>query len=162
MVRNDLEEQIVEHVIEFKDKHYRLAYSYVKNVDDALDIVQESISKAFAALDSLKNPSHLKTWFYGIVVNTSLDFLRKKKREVVLEQEVLSNTAGEYDSYENFDLKNALNDLPESYRIIIILRFFEDLKIQDIAEILNENVSTVKSRLYAGLKKMHIKMNREV
>lgn len=47
MSKTDLEEQIAEHVIEFKDRYYRLAYSYVRNADDALDIIQESIYKAF-------------------------------------------------------------------------------------------------------------------
>jgi len=82
MVKNTLEEQISEHVIEFKDRYYRLAYSYVKNSDDALDIVQESIYKAFASLDSLKSPSYIKTWFYKIIVNTSIDFLRKKRKKL--------------------------------------------------------------------------------
>lgn len=160
MGKNNMEEQIAEHVIEFKDRYYRLAYSYVKNADDALDIVQESIYKAFSSLDSLKNPDCIKTWFYRIVVNTSLDFLRKSKKEVIVGEEFLS-TGGKvtYDSYEDFDLKSALEELPDNYRSIIILRYFEDLKLQEIAEILNENVNTVKTRLYSGLKKLRIKMS---
>nr|WP_303873434.1 sigma-70 family RNA polymerase sigma factor [Tepidanaerobacter acetatoxydans] len=162
MSKTDLEEQIAEHVIEFKDRYYRLAYSYVRNADDALDIIQESIYKAFSSLDSLKNPSYIKTWFYRIVVNTSLDFLRKRKKEIVVSEVFLSaNDESEYDSYEDFDLKAALDDLPPNYRSIIILRYFEDLKLQEIAEILNENVNTVKTRLYAGHKKLRIKMNDE-
>jgi RNA polymerase sigma-70 factor (ECF subfamily) len=162
MGRNILEEQIANHVIKFKDKYYRLAYSYVKNADDALDIIQESIYKAFSSLDSLKNPSYMKTWFYRIVVNTSLDFLRKRKKEIMVGEEFLFNyNEVEYDSYEDFDLKAALDDLPKNYRSIIILRYFEDLKLQEIAEILNENVNTVKTRLYAGLKKLRIELNDE-
>lgn len=110
----------------------------------------------------MKNPSYIKTWFYRIVVNTSLDFLRKRKKEIVVSEVFLSaNDESEYDSYEDFDLKAALDDLPPNYRSIIILRYFEDLKLQEIAEILNENVNTVKTRLYAGLKKLRIKMNDE-
>lgn len=160
MGRNILEEQIANHVVKFKDKYYRLAYSYVKNADDALDIIQESIYKAFSSIDSLKNPSYIKTWFYRIVVNTSLDFLRKRKKEIIVGEEFLFNcNEGEYDSYEDFDLKAALDNLPENYRNIIILRYFEDLKLQEIAEILDENINTVKTRLYTGLKKLRIKMN---
>ena len=51
--------------------------------------------------------------------------------------------------------------MPEKYRSIIILRYFEDLKLQEIAEILNQNVNTVKTRLYTGLKKLRIEMNDE-
>ena len=162
MGRNILEEQIADYVIEFREMHYRLAYSYAKNSDDALDIVQESIYKAFSSIDSLKNPSFIKTWFYRIVVNTSLDFLRKKKRVIVVEEETLSGLdKGKPDRYEDFDLKAALDNLPEKYRSIIILRYFEDLKLQEIAEILNQNVNTVKTRLYTGLKKLRIEMNDE-
>jgi len=63
-----LEEQIAEYAVKHKENFYRLAYSYVKNADDALDIVQESVYKAISSMDSLKNPDYLKTWFYRIVV----------------------------------------------------------------------------------------------
>lgn len=67
-------------IIENKENVYRLAYSYVKNKEDALDIVQDSIYKAMDNLELLKNPDAVKSWFYRIVVNTSLDFLRRNKR----------------------------------------------------------------------------------
>ncbi|ETJ29097.1 RNA polymerase sigma factor SigV, partial [human gut metagenome] len=56
-------------------------------------------------------------------------------------------------------LQKALDNLPSNYRTIIILRYFEDLKIDEIAEILNENINTIKSRLYKSLKILRIKMN---
>ncbi|SKC69408.1 sigma-70 family RNA polymerase sigma factor [Maledivibacter halophilus] len=162
MKRNSLEEEITDYVIKFKDNHYRLAYSYVKNSEDAMDIVQESIYKAFSSIDSLKNPSYIKTWFYRIIVNTSLDFLRKKKRVVVVEEDTLCRyDSGQVDKYEDFDLKLALDDLPNQYRSVIILRYFEDLKLKEVAEILDENVNTVKTRLYKGLEKLQIKMKNE-
>jgi len=58
-------------------------------------------------------------------------------------------------------LKAALDNLSLNYRTIIILRYFEDLKLREIAEILNENINTVKTRLYTGLKKLRIQMNDE-
>ncbi|WP_213996452.1 MULTISPECIES: sigma-70 family RNA polymerase sigma factor [Tepidanaerobacter] len=162
MHKTCLEDTVAAHIIEFKERYYRLAYSYVKNSEDAMDIVQESIYKAFSSLDSLENPSYIKTWFYRIVVNTSVDILRKRKREILANETFLSSIdEGEYDSYENFDLKTALDSLPENYRTIIILRYFEDLKLQEIADVLNENVNTVKTRLYAGLKKLRIAMDEK-
>ncbi|SMB85862.1 RNA polymerase, sigma subunit, SigV [Desulfonispora thiosulfatigenes DSM 11270] len=160
MVKKDLKQDIADHVVTYKESHYRLAYSYVKNVEDALDIVQESIYKAFSASGSLQEPGYIKTWFYRIIVNTSLDFLRKKKKIVILDNEILTNLdLGEADNYEDFDLKVALDSLAEPYRTIIILRYFEDLKIEEIAEVLDENVNTIKTRLYKGLEKLRIKMN---
>lgn len=162
MNKVNLREEIADYIIKFKDSHYRLAYSYTKNPDDALDIVQESIYKAFSSMDSLKNPSYIKTWFYRILVNTAIDFLRKRKKLIVVEEEVLlSFDSGEMDNYENIDLRVALENLPDNYRSVIVLRYFEDLKLEEIGEVLNENVNTVKTRLYSGLKQLRIKMEDE-
>lgn len=160
MSRSSLEKQITDYVIKHQENQYRLAYSYVKNVDDALDIVQESIYKAMSSIDSLKNPRYIKTWFYRIVVNTALDFLRKQKKLVVVDEEAFSGyDSSTVDTYPNIDLQKALEDLPDNYRSIIVLRFFEDLKIEEVAEILDENVNTVKTRLYKSLEKLRIKIN---
>lgn len=157
---NSLENQLEDYIITNEKLFYRLAYSYVKNSDDALDVVQESIFKAFSSIDSLKNFSYMKTWFYRIIVNVSLDFLRKRKREVITDEEfLLSNDTGTVDHYIDIDLKRALENLPVKYRSIVVLRFFEDLKLEEIAEILNENVNTVKTRLYKALHMLRISMN---
>lgn len=156
----DVRQQVAEYVLKNKDGYYRLAYSYVKNVEDALDIVQESIYKAFSSIDSLENPVYVKTWFYRIVVNTSMDFLRKQKKVITVGEEFLTTLdIGNVDDYENFDLKKAMEALPERYRCLIILRFFEDLKIGEIAKILGQNANTVKTQLYKALKRLHIKMD---
>ena len=160
MKKSSLEQQIADYAITYKENHFRLAYSYVKNVDDALDIVHESIYKAMSSMDSLKNPRYIKTWFYRIVVNTSLDFLRKQSKLIVTEDEIITSLSlGAADNYQDIDLKRALEDLPHSYRSVIVLRYFEDLKIEEIAEILNENVNTVKNHLYKALEKLRIEMN---
>ncbi|WP_313756811.1 sigma-70 family RNA polymerase sigma factor [Tissierella sp.] len=162
MANNNLEKQLENYIIENKELFYRLAYSYVKNIDDALDVVQESIYKAFSSIDSLKNFDYIKTWFYRIIVNVSLDLLRKRKREVATDEEfLLNNDIGTVDNYPNIDLEKALEALPENYRSIIVLRFFEDLKLEEIAEILDENINTVKTRLYKGLKNLRISMDDE-
>lgn len=159
---NDLENQLEDYIVKNEKLFYRLAYSYVKNTDDALDIVQESIYKAFSSIASLKNLSYIKTWFYRIIINVSIDFLRKRKREIIIDEEfLLSNDTGTMDNYTDIDLKRALENLPVKYRSIIVLRFFEDLKLEEIAEILNINVNTVKTRLYKALKMLRISMDDE-
>lgn len=160
MYKDSLEKQIVDYIIRHKEKYYRLAYSYAKNTDDALDIVQESIYKAVSYMDSLKSPDYINTWFYRIVVNTAIDFKRKQRKVVVLEDKVLASfDSGIADEYENFDLQRALDNLPEKNRTVVILRYFEDLKIEEVAEILSENINTIKTRLYKSLKILRIKMN---
>lgn len=162
LAKPNLENQLSEYIMENKEKHYRLAFSYVRNPEDALDIVQESIYKALASISTLREPSHIHTWFYKIIVNTSLGFLRKKKKLVTIDDDILSILeGGNLDKYENLDLKEALKVLPEHYRSIIILRYFEDFKIDDVAEILGENVNTIKTRLYKSLKTLRIKLEEE-
>lgn len=160
MGKSSLEKQFSDYVIKHKENHYRLAYSYVHNADDALDIVQESIYKAISSLDSLKKPDHIKTWFYRILVNTSIDLIRKQKKAVIVDEEILSSyDSGVVDNYQDIDLQRALNSLPDNYRNAIVLRYFEDLKIEEVAKILNENVSTVKTHLYKSFEILRIKMN---
>lgn len=159
MMKNRMYTVLENYILQNKESHYRIAYSYVKNKDDALDIVQESIFKALSSADSLANAEHIKTWFYRILVNTSLDILRKKGKLSYVEDIVLDlNTEAKEDIYENFDLQNAMDDLPHNCRLIISLRYFEDLKLEEIADILGENLNTVKTRLYTGLKRLRIEM----
>ncbi|MFD2614849.1 RNA polymerase sigma factor [Paenibacillus gansuensis] len=149
-------------ILQHKDNAYRLAYTYVRNPNDALDIIQEAIQKALAASKSLKDVSHAKSWFYRIVINTALDFLRKKKNVMTLDEETLE-TYGlcSKDTYRDFDLEHAMNLLPPLYRSVVVLRYFEDMKIEEIALVLNENVNTIKTRLYEALRKLRLFMNDE-
>ncbi|BFT72972.1 RNA polymerase sigma factor [Paenibacillus sp. P36] len=158
----NLEKLLITCITEHKDHVYRLAYSYVKNQEDALDIVQEAIHKAFASAGSLKNTTSMKSWFYRIVVNTSLDFLRKHKKMQVVDETMLeAMDSGSEDVYANMDLEIALDELPTMYRSVITLRYFEDLKIDEIAEVLSENISTIKTRLYQALRLLRIRMTDE-
>jgi len=155
-----LAKQITDYVIKNKERHYRLAFSYVKNNDDALEVVQESIYKAISTMDTLKTPGYLKTWFYRIIVNTAIDLLRKRKKNVVVDDETLSRyDLGIVDHYADIDLQKALENLPIQYRSVIVLRFFEDLKIEEIAVILDENINTIKTRLYKSLRMLRIQMD---
>lgn len=149
-------------VTEHKEDFYRLAFSYVKNQEDALDIVQESIKKALISIEAIKDPTSIKSWFYKIVVRTAIDFLRKQKKLTLADNQMIDSIShGKEDLYEDIDLHNALDELPLQYKTVITLRFFEDLKIEEIAEIVDENINTVKTRLYRGLKLLRIIITEE-
>ena len=137
------------------EKYYRLAYSYMRNEDDALDVVQESAYRAIRDCGKVKNKDYLSTWIYRIVVNTSLDMLRRKKKETPTEE--MPETPTE-DHYQDLDLKQMINRLDDKSRTVIILRYFEDLKLEDIADIVGENLNTVKARLYRALKKLRLEL----
>ena len=88
--------------------------------------------------------------------------MRKNKRVSILQQEAINCLAPSLeDSYKDLDIHYALNQLPTMYREIIILRFFEDLKLEEIAKILQIPLSTVKSRLYHALKLLKISFTEQ-
>lgn len=150
---------VTKFIIENREGYYRLAYTYVKNQQDALDIVQEAICKALESQHKLKNPDGIKSWFYKIVVHTALDFLRKSNKMVLTEDEILEDIGGSSsDNYEDTDLMSALDRLSDENKTIVVLRYFESMKLQDIASIMNIPESTVKTKLYSSLKKLRIEL----
>lgn len=153
-----LEKIITEYVLGNKESFYRLAYSYVQNPEDALDIVQDSIQKAITA-NTLIDEKAIKSWFYKIVVNTSLDFLRRRKKMKVADDTTIQlYSQGHIDHYKDMDLHQALNELPPDYRSVIVLRYFEDLKIEEVAHILDLNINTTKTRIYRGLEILRVQL----
>jgi len=152
------DDPIVRFVTQNKNSLYRFAYSYVLNCDDALDIVQDSIHKALTA-EALRDDAAIKSWFYKIIVHTAIDFLRRQKKVTVADDSTLQlHDANHYDHYKDIDLETALNHLPLEYRSVIVLRYFEDMKIGEVAKVLDLNTNTVKTRLYKGLELLRGKM----
>lgn len=149
-------EQKVEQILLKNYNHYyRLAYSYVNNEADAGDIVQNGAYKAILNSDSLKNEEYAATWIYRIMLNEIFRFLKKDKPFSYDELDVELSTE---DVYENVDLRRALDTMSKEDKAVIELKYFEDMKFSEIAEILGENVSTVKSRLYRGLRKLKVEL----
>lgn len=154
-------EKIVEEIIlEQYNQYYRLAYSYVHNDADAEDIVQNGVYKALRNSKALRNPEYAKTWIYRIMLNEIFDFLRRPKAvsyEYIQEETGIEAESVE-DTYTDVDLQRALDSLPEQDKAIVVMKFFEDKKFEEIADILDENINTVKSRLYRSMKKLRIRI----
>ena len=158
-MRQKIEEEAERMLIDNYDKYYRLAYSYVQNEQDALDIVQESAYRVIKDLDQLKERDYLSTWIYRIVIHNAIDSLRKKKRETVslLEIELIHE-----DQYQEEDPLSLLSSLEDKDRALVILKYLEDRKLEEISEIMEMNISTVKSRLYRALKKLKVILEPEL
>lgn len=154
--KNSKEKVLKDYIVQNKDSFYRIAYSYTKNEDDALDVVHEAICKSLSKINKLKDINNIKSWFYKILANTAIDYIRKNKKYIYLENNELVDRQVYNDTYEDIDLHRALNILSDEYKTIIILRYFEDMKIEDIANILDENVNTIKTRLYSALRKLKV------
>lgn len=153
-----LETYIREHL----DQVYRFAYSYMANQSDAEDVVNDSVIKALNAIDSLNNTDYLGTWFHKIIANTALSHLEKRKKVVYLDpQDFLEVPASEETPHETtFD--DLIRNLDPKYKSIIVLRFLEDRALDDIAQILDENLNTIKTRLYKALKLLRIDLEESI
>ena len=148
-------EEIVQNaLIENYEKYYRLAYGLVRSETDALDIVQESAYKAIMKSESLRTEEFVDTWICRIVINEANAFFRKKRDLSDVSEMNLSTE----DTYTDIDLARAIDSLEPKEREIVILRYFEDKKIEEIAEIMNEKVGTVKSRLYRCMEKLRTRL----
>lgn len=160
-----LYDQLQTYLITKQDAFYRLAFSYVNNHEIALDVVQDAIIKAVTKLHTLKQPEYMKTWFYRILINECISTLRKEKRFYHFQTEVIrppiltedaTNALG-----DSIDLYSAIHSLEPKLKTVIILRYYEDLKIHEIAQITKTNENTVKTRLYKALNKLKHDLGKE-
>lgn len=146
-------EVLIEYIKENQDRLYKIAYTYTKNQDLALDIVQEAVTKSLENINKLRQEEFVKTWFYRILINEALQTVKKNKKYI--EYELTDNEnfthSNEESIIENMDVYNRIEKLNDKLKTVIILRFFENLKIEEIAVITKTNTNTVKSRLYKGL-----------
>lgn len=131
------------------DEVFRFAYMYTKNKEYAEDVISESIVRALSSAASLKKTEYVKTWFYRIVINTANTYMKKQGRTVNIESTAERSTE---DDYSEINLGSMLSLLDDKMRIIVTMRYLEDMKIAEIARVLGENENTVKTRLYKALK----------
>ena len=158
-MKKNLEAEAEKILLTNYEKYYRLAYSYVNNEQDALDIVQESAYKVMKDISKVREPDYLSTWIYRVVMNTAVDFLRKRQKESIgLEGVEISEEAVSLED----DPMELLKSLEEKDRTIVVLKVIEELKLEEIAVVLDLNVNTVKARLYRALKKLRIELKSEM
>lgn len=144
-----------------KEKLYKMAYIYMKNEDEALEVFQETVYLAFKSIKKLKEEQYFSTWIIRILINTSISTLRKKKNVVLLNKEILDNMASykmEDRTDAQIDLINALNEIDEKYKTVLLLRYYQDYTIPQIAVILECPEGTVKTNISRGIEVLKGKM----
>ena len=151
-------------VLKYQSRLISTAFKFVKDVQIAEDIVQDSFIKAFKALESFREDSSFYTWIYRITVNTSKNFLVSKKRKSELLNSDLSEEASyeiePVETYSPEDLLQAtqlkkvitetIDQLGEDTRTALTLRELDGLSYEQIAEVVNCPVGTVRSRIFRG------------
>lgn len=151
-MEQDIYDRTVSYVVENQEKFYRLAYSYVGDRDGALDVVQNAVCKGLEKCYDLRNPGALKTWFYRIVVNESLQYLRRNKKESVSTDGELPEQVYHEPAFEKErEVYEEVQRLAEPMKTVVVLHFYEGLTLKQISEITQTNLNTVKSRLYSAL-----------
>lgn len=150
----------------YKDKVFQLCYRMLGNRHEAEDIAQEAFIRAYVNINSFNINLKFSTWIYRIATNLCIDRIRKKKPDYYLDAEVsgsdgltmysqiAADTALPEEELQSLELQETIqkeiSKLPEKYRTVIVLRYIEELSLNEISEILDLPLGTVKTRIHRG------------
>jgi RNA polymerase sigma-70 factor, ECF subfamily len=159
----------------YQHKLYQICYRMLGNKQEAEDITQEAFIRAYINLHTFDQKRKFSTWIYRIATNLCIDRIRKKKPDYYLDAEV-AGTEG-LDMYSQIAIDEALPEeqlekmelqdriqyeisrLPEKYRSVIVLKYIEELSLQEISEILDMPLGTVKTRIHRGREALRQQLN---
>ena len=162
--------------VPYVDALYNTALRMARNPEDAEDLVQETYFKAYKYYDKFTEGTNLKAWLFRILKNTFINSYRKKQQippqnafdeiEDSFESQLSSEARGRLPNPEEAALHNVLDEdvqaalveLPEDYRMVVMLADLEDFSYQEISEILEIPVGTVMSRLYRARRRLEAEM----
>lgn len=128
-------------------KLFKTALLYIHNREDALDIMQETGLQAYLSIKHLHQPQYFDTWLIRILINVSRKYYHRETQDLA-QVELMTDRQRQIDLHE--DLMRDLAAVPEKYRIVLILFYFNELQESEIAKIIRVPVGTVKSRLNRG------------
>jgi RNA polymerase sigma factor (sigma-70 family) len=147
----------------YQEKIYWVARRFVQDHDQADEIVQEVFVKTYKSLHAFRSESTFYTWIYRIVVNASLNAVRKQRiREFLRIDEFFDVAGAESDQpdeqYERREqqalIENAIDQLPEKQKAVFLLRYYEELPYEEISKILKTSVGGLKANYFHALKKI--------
>jgi RNA polymerase sigma factor (sigma-70 family) len=145
---------------------YRLAGYLLGNATDAEDVAQEALEKAWRSWHSLRDRDRTEAWFDRIVANVCKDRLRARRgvRLLALDAEAAGRDRGRdpfRDALARDEMGRLVRDLPEDQQIVVALRFWRDLTLEEIAERLDVPLGTVKSRLHYAIRSLRGELDRQ-
>jgi RNA polymerase sigma-70 factor (ECF subfamily) len=149
-------------VAEYKERLYWHIRKIVLVHDDADDVLQDTFIKVYRNIDNFKGESKLYSWLYRIATNESITFLNKKAKELQIESETLqsqmvnnlrSDVYFEGDEIQ-YKLQQAIAQLPQKQQIVFNMRYYDEIKYEDMAEILETSVGALKASYHHATKKI--------
>ncbi len=143
-------EQFSQLVLKYKDSLFFTAKSILRNDTDAEDAVCSAVMKAFENFSQLREPNYFKSWITRIVINEAYTICRKNKNLQSMEE---MTSEPSYSDHHD-EMWEIVNSLDEEFRTVIIMFYYNDIPVKDIAEYLNIAPGTVKSRLNRGRAKL--------
>lgn len=163
--RNDAFNQIIK---TYQERLYWHVRRIVVLHEDADDVLQNTFLKVWNGLDDFREGSRLYTWLYRIATNEALSFLKKKRKRILIPDHDMVNNPMERFGEENYmdgneiqmRLQKAISTLPEKQRIVFNMKYYDEMKYEEIAEILKTSVGALKASFHHAVKKIE-KMLRE-
>lgn len=140
----------------YKTDLYKTALAYLKDEDDALESVQEVTYRAYKNISKLKEAAYIKTWLIRIMINYCNDQLKRRKR--VVPNEKVADAYGGAEDDTKVELRDAIERLDTRSREVLMLKYFHDLKIQEIAGVMESPEGTIKTWLHQALQLLRSKM----
>lgn len=150
------EQAILELLTRYEDTLYRTAYAYLKNEHDAIEAVQELTYRALKKIHSVKEPAYIATWLVRIIINICLDVKKKQEKFVYNQDLEVAST-----DQQSFEMADIIANLPIEQQELIYLKYFQDMKNADIAQLKQIPEGTVKSRLHTTLKRLRVLIEKE-
>ena len=158
----DEKEFFCECIRQHEKSMYALAFSILKNENDAADIMQEAILKAYCNMDNLQDKKKFKSWILSIVHNTAIDFLRKLRETVDIEDQWdFSAPESPIDVATKLTVWDAIQKLKLPYQTVVILFYYDNLPIQKISDITSTPAVTVRQQLFRARKMLAKLLNKE-
>jgi RNA polymerase sigma-70 factor, ECF subfamily len=140
---------------QYEEEIYRMAFVYVKNQEDALDIVQEVAYQSYKNIHKLKKPEFLKTWLMKITINCAVNIIKKNMKRVQLMPEFEEFIGLEDEDIPlSLTLRDLIDTLQENEKGIVLLRYYQNFTFKEISEVLEIPLGTAKSVLYRALDKL--------
>ena len=148
-------------VNELKSDGYKLAYTILKNEQDSIDAYLQAVEKGLKNIKNLKEVKYFKTWFLNIVINEAKNIISKNSKVIYLEdikdlkEDIKDLKEDKEINRENkIDLEKSLQSIDPQTREMIKMKYYMGYKLEEIAQILDLSIGTVKGKMYTALKNM--------